>query len=59
MALVGEENMNARKFLAGEFAASFPRSFRCLQDMAVAGANAYKNNGKRAWFGFGRDLTIA
>lgn len=26
--------------------------------MAVAGSNAYKNNGKRSWFGMGRDLTL-
>ena len=58
MALVGPQAVQARDFLNSDFAQSFPRGFRALQDMAVAGSNAYKNNGKRAWFGLGRDLSL-
>lgn len=58
MPALTEKNLAVRNVVESGFAASFPRSFRALQDMALAGAAAYKNSGKRAWFGFGRDLSL-
>ncbi len=56
--LVSQEAMTVRKMLERDFATAFPNGFRALQDMALAGSKAYKSNGKRAWFGLGRDLTL-
>lgn len=58
MALVSQDAQEFRRFFTTEFAPSYPGIFRALQDFAVAGADALKNNGKRAWFGFGRDLSL-
>lgn len=58
MVALNQANLQVRSVLEGDFAQAFPRVFRALQDMAVAGSKAYSNNGKRAWFGLGRDLTL-
>lgn len=58
MALISENAQNARRLLTEQFAPLYPGVFRALQDVAVAGSQAIKNNGRRAWFGFGRDLSL-
>lgn len=58
MDLISEQAREARNAMQNDFGPLFPRSFRALQDMAIAASKAYKSSGKRAWFGMGRDLSL-
>ena len=51
MPALNQQNLQMRKIFASEFAKSYPRSFRQLQDMTVAAASASRNHGKRSIFG--------
>lgn len=51
MSLVGSDAQAARGFFKSEIASRFPQTFRALQDMVVAASKAYKNQGKKSWFG--------
>lgn len=58
MDLISEQARATRNAMQTDFGPLFPRSFRALQDMALAASRAYKSSGKRAWFGMGRDLSL-
>lgn len=51
MPVLNKKNLQIRKVFTSEFAKSYPRSFRQLQDMTLAAVKAQRNSGKRSIFG--------